>query len=77
MLFSPQSAQASKIIPTMNPVQVSLVSPQPTHNMTTSFTAIATPQESDPIRDYLSCGCSQCVKAGLELQGKLPIGNHF
>lgn len=71
LLFSPESAQASIITPTLKTAQVNLVSYQPTHELA----ATTLSQQSDPIRDYLSCGCSQCVKATLELQGKLPIRN--
>lgn len=73
LLFSPESAQASTITQTLNSTQVNLVSYQPNHEITaTTFS-----QQSDPIKDYLSCGCSKCVKTALELQGKLPIGNNF
>ncbi len=34
-------------------------------------------QKSNPIMDNLGCSCSLCVKAKLELQGKLPLPGNF
>lgn len=42
-----------------------------------ALTAPSISEQSDPLREHLGCGCSACVKTGLELQGKLPSPGNF
>lgn len=54
------------------PVQrVELVSEHPTNaTIVPRFS-----QKSNPINDAMGCSCSACVKAKLQLEGKLPLSS--
>ncbi|MBW4635975.1 MAG: hypothetical protein KME30_30065 [Iphinoe sp. HA4291-MV1] len=69
-----------------NPAKASIVKSAPTEShlaLTSAAQAdseTVTPDSSDnsnPITDQLGCSCSSCVKARLELQGKLPISSNL
>lgn len=69
-----------------NPAEASVVKAIPTsahvisishQQLNLGVTAPTLSQQSNPIMDNLSCSCSTCVKAGLELQGKLPLSRNF
>jgi hypothetical protein len=71
LLFITSPATAGVIEPA-NPVQrVELVSGHPTFaTITPRFS-----EKSNPITDAMGCSCSACVKAKLQLEGKLPISS--
>ncbi|MBF2065479.1 MAG: hypothetical protein IGS39_13820 [Calothrix sp. C42_A2020_038] len=71
LLFLNSPATALNIEPE-NPVQrLELVSGHPTFATVTSQFS----QKSNPINDAMGCSCSTCVKAKLQLEGKLPLSS--
>lgn len=70
----------------VHPAEASVVKTTPTtthvipkfqKQQTLALTAPRISEQSDPLREHLGCGCSACVKPGLELQGKLPSPRNF
>lgn len=71
LLFIVNPAIAGVIHPTTPIQRVELVSAHP-------IFATITPRISDksnPILDAMGCSCSACVKAKLQLEGKLPLSS--
>ena len=73
-LFFAHPAEASAIEATPTNAHVISISGQQSN---LGVTAPTLSQQSNPIMDNLGCGCSVCVKARLELQGKLPLTGNF
>ncbi|KST62650.1 hypothetical protein [Mastigocoleus testarum] len=73
LLFAhPAEASVAKTTPT-----AAHVTPTLHQQQTLALTAPKISEQSDPLREHLGCGCSACVKSGLELQGKLPSPRNF
>lgn len=73
-LFFANPAEASVVKATSTSAHLISISHQ---QLNLGVTAPTLSQESNPIMDNLGCGCSTCVKAGLELQGNLPFPGNF
>ncbi|MDJ0693740.1 hypothetical protein [Mastigocoleus sp. MO_188.B34] len=83
-LISPFSVALTLLF--VHPAEASVVKTTPTtahvvpklqKQQTLALTAPRISEQSDPLREHLGCGCSACVKSGLELQGKLPSPRNF
>ena len=73
-LFFAHRAEASVVKATPTTAHVISISHQQSN---LGLTAPTLSQESNPIMENLGCSCSTCVKAKLELQGKLPFPGNF
>ena len=73
-LFFAHPAEASVVKATPTTAHVISISHQQPN---LGVTAPTLSQQSNPIMENLGCGCSTCVKARLELQGKLPLPGNF
>ncbi len=71
MMVITNPAQAAVVKSTPVETQVTLVSAESTSD--SEFITHHFSQQSDPIREYLGCGCTKCVQASQLLQGKLPL----
>ncbi len=69
MLLVANPAAASSVNSTPETPHIAVVSAQPNHE------AIAPKlsADSNPIMDQLGCNCATCVKAKLQMEGKLPL----
>lgn len=68
LLISPATAE---VVQPTSMQRVELVSSHPTFaTVTPKFS-----QKSNPINDAMGCSCSACVKAKLQLEGKLSLSS--
>ncbi|BAZ12000.1 hypothetical protein NIES4071_38280 [Calothrix sp. NIES-4071] len=68
LLISPVTAEVIQPVPVQ---RLELVSSHPTKaTVTPKFS-----QKSNPINDAMGCSCSACVRAKLQLEGKLQLSS--